>query len=326
MALKSGRVGIHPSQVDPITGMLINVPTPGNISFGDLSDAQIADPEVGQTLIYNGNKWENEFSSISPTTLAALQDVQITDPKDGDYLMYDSENSKWINSGAAPAPTYTDITVTLYGAVEDTISFIDAAGISHSEVFASGQSSKSVTFKINPSGSNSITFTSAVAKDPDNLSNDYTKTVSVTSATTSIYVMPNDNVLYWYGYKGSNFEETTTTNGWYNYGTYVAPTYNKNSMTFAMDSSHATGVGSKNAITATKCNIIYQNSNSSWCVWFNNGTPKNTNIGSVGTVTALLQTSITKESFNLPQSSTYLIVAGIHNSAATNTMYALWYE
>ena len=200
MALKSGRVGIHPSQVDPITGMLINIPTPGNISFEDLSDAQISSPEVGQTLIYNGNKWENEFSSISPTTLATLQDVQITDPEDGDYLTYDAANSKWINSGEAPAPEYTDITVTMYGAVEDTISFTDAAGISHSEVFASGQSIKSVTFKINPSGSTSITFTSAVAKDPDNLSNDYTKTVSVTSATTEIKVMP-DNALYWWGYE-----------------------------------------------------------------------------------------------------------------------------
>ena len=104
MALRSGRVGIHPSQVDPITGMLINTPTPGSMSFEDLSDAQITDPEVGQTLIYNGTGWENETPSVTPTTLSALQDVQITDPEDGAYLVYDAENNKWINSETPPAP------------------------------------------------------------------------------------------------------------------------------------------------------------------------------------------------------------------------------
>lgn len=250
MALKSGRVGIHPSQVDPITGMLINGPTPGSISFEDLSDAQISNPEVGQTLIYNGTGWENEFSSISPTTLAALQDVQITDPEDGDYLVYDEENSKWINSGEAPAPTYTDITVTIHGAVEDTISFTDAAGISHSEVFASGLSSKTVTFKINPSGSTSITFTSAVAKDPDNLSNDYTKTVSVTSVTTEIKVMP-DNALYWWGYESANLEDLSTANGWNGGMVSGLPTHNDYDISFANS-----GVGAKQAVTPSKAYII----------------------------------------------------------------------
>lgn len=127
MALKSGRVGIHPSQVDPITGMLINVPTPGNISFEDLSDAQISNPEVGQTLIYNGNKWENEFSSISPTTLAALQDVQITDPEDGALLVYDSASGKWVNSVTPPAPVVPDgNTVT---PTDDVETWLSCAGI-----------------------------------------------------------------------------------------------------------------------------------------------------------------------------------------------------
>lgn len=314
MALKSGRVGIHPSQVDPITGMLINVPTPGNISFEDLSDAQIANPEVGQTLIYNGTGWANEFSSISPTTLAALQDVQITDPEDGDYLMYDSENSKWINSGEAPAPTYTDITVTLYGAVEDTISFTDAAGISHTEVFASGQSSKSVTFKINPSGSTSITFTSAVAKDPDNLSNDYAKTVAITSATTSIYVMP-DNALYWWGYESSNFEDCTSANGWS--GTSVQPTHNSRDITL---SGGASAIGSKTAISATKGLCVYQMLTGTGYL----ETVSNKNFNNVVNYKALSSSSIAKEELAITQNN-YLTMFN-ETSGRSMKVHALWYE
>lgn len=126
MALKSGRVGIHPSQVDPITGMLLVSPS-GASSMADLSDAQITDPAAGQTLIYNGEKWENEFSSISPTTLATLQDVSITDPSDGDYLIYNSTEDKWINSGSTPGPVVPEgSTVT---PTDDIQKWLACAGI-----------------------------------------------------------------------------------------------------------------------------------------------------------------------------------------------------
>ena len=110
MALKSGRVGIHPSQVDPITGMLLNGPTPGSISFEDLSDAQISNPEVGQTLIYNGTGWENEFSSISPVTpatLASLQDVAISSAQNKQILQYDGTAAKWENEDLPSIPSKT---------------------------------------------------------------------------------------------------------------------------------------------------------------------------------------------------------------------------
>ena len=127
MALRSGRVGIHPSQVDPITGMLLNGPTPGSISFEDLSDAQITDPEIGQTLQYNGTGWHNVFASISPTTLAELRDVEITDPEDGEYLTYDSTNEKWVNSGAAPGPVVPDGKTVL--PTDDIETWLECAGI-----------------------------------------------------------------------------------------------------------------------------------------------------------------------------------------------------
>lgn len=104
MALRSGRVGIHPSQVDPITGMLLGGPTPGSVSFEDLADAQISNPEAGQTLIFNGTGWENEFSSISSTTLAALQDVAISSVSNDQILRYDSTSEKWKNEDMPAIP------------------------------------------------------------------------------------------------------------------------------------------------------------------------------------------------------------------------------
>ncbi len=127
MALRSGRVGIHPSQVDPITGMLLNGPIPGSVSFEDLSDAQISNPEAGQTLQYNGTGWVNVFASISPTTLATLQDVQITDPEDGEYLSYDSTSEKWVNSGAAPGPVIPEGSTVI--PTDDIQKWLNCAGI-----------------------------------------------------------------------------------------------------------------------------------------------------------------------------------------------------
>lgn len=87
-------------------------------------------------------------------------------------------------------------TITVYSAASETISFTDASGAKTVTTNASGQGSVSITF-IPPSAS--ITFTSSVAKNPNNLSQNYSKSITITESTASIYVMPN-NVLYWWGY------------------------------------------------------------------------------------------------------------------------------
>lgn len=101
-------------------------------------------------------------------------------------------------------------TITVYSAASDTLTFTDESGSKTVTTDSSGVGSASVT--ILPNGS-SITFTSSVAKNPSDLSANYSKTVNVTSSTTAVYVMPNDNTLYWYGYNGG-VEAITTSNGW----------------------------------------------------------------------------------------------------------------
>ena len=316
MALKSGRVGIHPSQVDPITGMLINGPAPGSISFEDLSDAEISDPEAGQTLQYNGTKWENVFASISPVTpatLASLQDVMISDPEDGNYLMYDSTNQKWINSGEAPTPTTIDVTVTIYSAVEDLITYTDINGDTETIQLPSNSDHTTATITIDPSGSN-ITFTSSVAKKPSDLSEPYSKSVMITDATTEIKVMP-DNALYWWGYESSNFEDCTSANGWS--GTSVQPTHNSRDITL---SGGAAAIGSKTAISATKGLCVYQ-------ALIGTGyleTVSNKNFNNVVNYKALSSSSIAKDELTITQSS-YLTMF-VESAAKSMKVHALWYE
>lgn len=355
MALKSGRVGIHPSQVDPITGMLLSGPS-GSTNYNDLSnkpqingvtlsgnkttsdlhieagasdlsdldDVSISNPEAGQTLQYTGTGWENVFASISPVTpatLASLQDVMLSDLQDGDFITYDSTSEKWINTGEAPAPEYTDITVTMYGAVEDTISFTDAAGISHSEVFASGQSSKSLTFKINPSGSTSITFTSAVAKNPDDLTADYSKTVIITNATTEIKVMP-DNALYWYGYKSDNLEDLSTANGWsFGVYTFTSPTYSTNKITCSAGATQISGIGSSSTVSGT-VNVVYKGITPVSNAYADLSIESSKTI-SFSDYESVNSNTLTKTTRTI-SGSKYVIFESNNNRSCE--MYALWYE
>lgn len=364
MALKSGRVGIHPSQVDPITGMLLVDPS-GTSDLSDLQDVDIQDPAAGQILVYDGNKWANEYSSVSPTTPATLQslqdvlisspedgqslvydsdsekwvnefssispyalsqlpDVDIDDPADGDYLTYDGTSGKWVNSGSEPAPTYTDVTLTIYSAVEDLISFTDAAGITHTEQLAENQSSKSITFKINPTGSTSITFTSSVAKNPDNLSNPYSTTVSINSSTTEVYLMPNDNVLYWWGYIG----EELTSSGWVYGGVSTsenAPAYNTNDITLTCTANSAKGsfIGTSNTKHLSKvCAIGYANTTSTMS---KGGIGVATSKDAILNEVQLPLNTIGKIEKSMTEGDYYVSIHTYYVSTSTK-FNALWYE
>lgn len=123
------------------------------------------------------------------------------------------QSDEFIGTAEVVAGTYTynvvinsflTITATIYGATEDTISYTDING-SHLIEFDSGESSKSgVVIVVSPDSPN-VTFTSAVAKNPADITLDYTKTVTITDGMTSIYVMPTQPV-YWYGYEPNAFQ------------------------------------------------------------------------------------------------------------------------
>ena len=191
--------------------------------------------------------FDDEFRSSTITCTDGITTITKTAPSSGNTMtFYPPNTGNWSISGAAGGVTYTaspdpivvsslstavsanlqtfaTINVTLYGAKEDTISFTDAAGVAHTEVFPSGATSKSVSIQIDPNGS-TITFTSSVAKNPSNLSQNYSKNISLTTSSTSVYVMPS-NIIYWYGYYTGDIVCSTAT-GWSR--TWIDPVFNTN--------------------------------------------------------------------------------------------------
>lgn len=233
--------------------------------------------------------YANDFKGASITCTDGNKTITKTAPNDATTMtFYPPNTGNWSISGAAGGVTYTaspdpivvsslstavsanlqtfaTINVTLYGAKEDTITFTDAAGVAHTEVFASGQTSKSVSIKIDPNGS-TITFTSSVSKNPSNLSQNYSKNVSLTTSTTSVYVMPN-NALYWYGYV--NCQDITTANGWS--GTNLkAPQYNTRYVNCLSDNGYACGIASANKVNVTKIKVVYKVTSGQFWIQANN--------------------------------------------------------
>ena len=104
---------------------------------------------------------------------------------------------------------------------------------------------------------------SSVSKDPNNLSNDYSKDIRITKnkygCTTEAYLMPDAvKTLYWYGYiDDSRIEACTVDNGW-PYG--VGATFNTNDIRlYTSSTSQIAGIGAKGSINMsdyTKLTVI----------------------------------------------------------------------
>ena len=128
------------------------------------------------------------------------------------------------------------LTVDIYSAASDTLSYTDDNGAQTVTTDATGKATGvSITITQPSLGVDpTITFTSSVAKDPDNLSNDYSKTITVTSSTTDIYVMPDGHIVYWYGYLTHTLVDITSSGS-------GSITYNTNSLTVKGNASQSTG-------------------------------------------------------------------------------------
>lgn len=214
-------------------------------------------------------------------------------------------------------------TVTIYSAKEDTISYVDIDGATQTITFASGESSKQVTIEIEPSGS-AITFTSGVAKDPSNLSNYYSKTVTITSNTTEVYLMP-DNALYWWGYIDNNCDALSTGNGWsISIGAYefVDPTFNSNNIQVTGSAGKVQGVGNKTALSITKIHSIANQTSSDTSYGLYVLVAGNKTITGGNTLNFNTPNTMQYKSANITGS----YVSAHRIDARSGYFYALWYE
>lgn len=248
------------------------------------------------------------------SALADLTDVNISNPTDGQILQYDATSQKWVNH--VNIPEYISLTVDIYSAANDTVTFTDATGQKTATTDIDGHERATIIFI----DGDSITFTSSVAKNPSDLLAAYSKTVNVTSSTTEIYVMPDD-VLYWYGYKNSNLEDVNTTNGWSGSASTIfdTPAYNTNAIALATSSqNHLNSVGSKTAIAGGKTINAIASCSGSGGLWSLN---TNKNINSYSQTVTLSGNTDAKYNAVIPSGGGFLIFAANGGNVAVK---ALW--
>ncbi len=287
--------------------------------------------------------YDNAFRGLTVTCASSGTTISKTAPISGNTMaFYPPSTGSWTVSGVYSGQTYSTSatitslstavsanlqttvsqSVTIYGAKEDIISYTDIFGNTQTIAFSSGATSKTVNISIMPGGS-SLTFTSAVSKNPSNLSQGYSKTVNVTTSTSTIYLMPN-NCLYWWGYESSNLEDISTANGWsYSGYTFTTPTRNTNKITLNAAAVKLSGIASSVvAASGTVVHAIVQGVTGSGGTYGAvAGYKKNFSTYDITDVTS---TSIQKVSTTMTTSDKYISVAS--SNVRASDCYALWYE
>ena len=221
----------------------------------------------------------------------------------------DAEVTSLSTAVTAQLRTYIVTTVTLHGAPEATITYVDVSGLQQITLNSSGEYSN-VTITCLPTNPYVTFVDSNKSKCPEDLTQSYFRRYEITSATTDIYVMP-DNSLYWYGYD-EGVEDMSNANGWTNSSGYsfVAPTHNKNNISFVAGSSKFCGVGSKNTKTITN---LYSITNGTGGSYLGASSAKNHNLSPVIAKFTLAVNGVTHG------------ISGCSDTG-TSTMYALYYD
>lgn len=280
--------------------------------------------DFGARVGYNTSKsftvqnTPTELSDITSTSLEVVSKNAVNNS----YAVFETHNTRGCElDGFWYEPTHT--TPTYYSAACDVLYIKDSSDniIPIAYTDSEGKCYDAISL---PNGT--YTFYSSVAKNPDNLSESYSKSVTITSATTEIRVMPT-NTLYWYGYMDSNLEECSTANGWTAASGYsfTSPTYNKNYIGLVGATNKHCGVGSKTT-TNGKLNAITQGLTAAINVYGEVGRDNIKNVGTGTIVTKqVTSSSLSKVTEDTTQSENYYNFAMATNARSFN-LYALWYE
>lgn len=228
-----------------------------------------------------------------------------------------------------------NITATIYSAASDTITYTDDNGAQTVTTDSTGKAENvSITITQPSAGVDpSITFTSSIAKDPTDLTADYSKAVTISENMTEIYVMP-DNAIYWYGYK-SNLEAVIPANGWSNVG--IGSTYNLNSATFNTNNIKcksaamydARQVSTQTTVTLSKFNVIAKGINGTQAGAIAAYADKNTNwMPGIGSTWNMVSVPITSSpalyTLTIPEGTGYPLF--LSNNDNECDFFAAWYE
>ena len=164
------------------------------------------------------------------------------------------------------------------------------------------------------------TFYSTVAKDPADLTADYSKTIRICPNTKEIVVRP-DNALYWWGYNSGEIEIASTANGWTFSGTAVPATFQTNYINVKANSGNTqAGAGTRNTITGkTTASLVYTGGTGGYARYLM-GASKACEVYPTGIVyndLATVGTTLTKIDLNIENKTGYIYV-NCHNNTEVN--------
>ncbi len=215
--------------------------------------------------------------------------------------------------------------VTIYSAASDTVKIYNLDTSNWENLCttdSTGASSEKIHLK-----PGTYQLKSSIAKDPDNLSNDFTKTITVHLSDTSVYLMPDGSVGYWYGYIDNTLiENITSENGWRRSEsgtdyTKILPTYNTNNLIVESGFQEESGIGSKNSVFSNNVYAIVEGitSRSGTYIQMTCADSKITNSSS--------ETSSTSDIFKLvlQTNKTGYPAVGTVNQRKSN-VYAFWWD
>lgn len=128
----------------------------------------------------NAKYYKEQAKQIAgDVSLESLTDVSLNDVQDGDVLVWNADTQKWVNGqGSSPTPKEIDVTLTLEGAKNDTITITKPSGENVGVCMFNDSTSGEVTVTISEEGTE-LLFTSSVAKDLIDNTKDYVKSAFV---------------------------------------------------------------------------------------------------------------------------------------------------
>ena len=296
-------------------------------SYTTLSQV-LDDAETYERLLADSNACDYMARSTTwASTICADSDAMMRLGK-YDYACYVLRaNNTWntaINNSSyssyIPAnPTgQTDIIVTAHGG--DTVYYMENGSPVPLTTADRDTGIGTVDWSDLPKGA--ITLYSSTAKNPSDLTADYSKTVYITEYTTQIYLMP-DNALYWYGSKTNAFQECNSTNGWSVYGTAVSPTYNTLNMAVSPASGTSCFIGYPDALDDVTFYCIGKCTSSQVRII---SYATKTVYTAQGPADSTIITSATKAKYSLSVSSPSYISVGELNNIGAGSFDAVWYE
>jgi len=295
-------------------------PTAVNVKLVTLkTSTAVKGPKTSKIQYYDGSDWvdySNDASFADCTTANTLYgkaySTNINATRFRLYVTesnYTHEGNQYVTFAELQFYGATGSREYIHGTYNETAYYLDGATqvpISNPSTLDAG----------------TYTFGSTVAKNPDSLATDYTKSIRITPNTVEVVLRP-DKSLYWYGYKSSNSEIVSTSNGW-SVESYTNGTVTENQQNISLSTASHTfgGFGNKSAISFTKGKCIYTGVSDDSGSY---GHLMTTSTKAYSASNRTIFSSSGLASYEITNTSdSYLCVEGF-NGAGGN-IHALWYE